>query len=76
MCFDVKQVQTESYVKIRSADIPKFPKDRKIRNRQDKNHINITKYDRGEITRMEFIKRMCYSSKKNLKYPYTIIFFM
>jgi len=47
------------------VNIPKFPKDRKVRSRQGKNQTNITKYERGEITRIEFIKRMCYNYKKN-----------
>jgi hypothetical protein len=57
----INEIQIKSYVKIRSADIPKFPKDRKVRSRQDKNHTNIIKYNRGEIIQMEFIKRMCYN---------------
>jgi len=60
----LNEVQTKSYLKIRSPDIPKFPKDRKVRNRQDKNHTNLMKYDRREITRMEFLKCMCYNYKK------------
>jgi len=35
--FSVQRVS----VKLRSVDISKFPKDRKVRSRQDKNHSNI-----------------------------------
>lgn len=60
----IHEIQTETYVKMRSVDIQKFPKDGKVRSRQDKNQTYITNYERGEITRIEFIKRMCYNYKK------------
>lgn len=37
------------YVKIRSANIHKYLKDRKVRSPQDKNHNIITKFEKGEI---------------------------
>jgi len=36
----INEIQTESYIKIRSADISKFPKN--VRSRQDKNHTIIS----------------------------------
>jgi len=39
----INEIQTESCVKIRNVDIPKFPKDGKVRIRQDKNQTNIKK---------------------------------
>jgi len=62
----VQEIQTDVYIKLNSIHLQHFPKDRKVRERQLKNEKTIEKYNRGELSRYEFIKSMAFNYTKNV----------
>jgi len=62
----VQEIQTDVYIKLNSIHLQHLPIDRKVRERQLKNEETIEKYNRGELSRYEFIKSMAFNYTKNV----------
>jgi len=52
----IQEVQTNVYNKLNSIHLQNFPRDWKVKDRLLKNEDKIQQYNRGEISRYEFLK--------------------
>lgn len=58
--------QTDSYIKMRSVKLPSKIRNRYVRDKQKFVKEQLINYKNGNITRIEFVKRMSYRFKKSL----------
>jgi len=60
----INEVQTDVYIKIRSLNILKTPRDTKNVERQRRNEAYIEDYKKNKICRYKFVKLISYNYKK------------
>lgn len=60
----INEVQTDIYIKIRSINIIKTPRDAKNVERQRQNEAYIEDYKNSKICRYKFVKQISYNYKK------------
>ena len=60
----INEVQTDVYIKIRSINILKTPRDTKNVERQRRNEAYVEDYKKNKICRYKFVKLISYNYKK------------